>query len=166
MFITLPSRLVVPASGTRKGVAGMLAEIGEGLRFLWRDRLLRTLSLTITVLAGAWSAWLALMPSYATAVLEADPRGYGLLISAIGLGGLAGAGTTAVVNRLLGVRWALFADLVGTFLMMVVPALFPAAWAVGVAVFAVAVAALTVPFLWNVTAAELRRAAESDNGEG
>jgi len=216
-----------PEPGAREGVAGMLAEIGEGLRFLWRDRLLRTLSLTITVLAGAWSAWLALMPSYATAVLEAEPRGYGLLISAIGLGGLAGAGLVAVVNRLLGVRWALFADLVGTFLMMVVPAMFPAAWAVGVAafaggmggtlwtvnsrtiaqalvpdhllgrygsaarllgwgtlplgaalagvladvyglrvafaVFAVAVAALTVPFLWNITAVQLRLAAESDN---
>ncbi|GAA1309420.1 MFS transporter [Planotetraspora silvatica] len=218
-----------PEPEAREGVAGVIAEIGEGLRFLWRDRLLRTLSLTITVLAGAWSAWLALMPSYATAVLAADPRGYGLLISAIGLGGLAGAGLTAVVNRLLGVRWALFADLVGTFLMMVVPAVFPVAWAVGVAafaggmggtlwtvnsrtiaqalvpdrllgrygsaarllgwgtlplgaalagvlaevyglrvafaVFAVAVAALTVPFLWNVTAAQLRRAAESDTGE-
>ncbi|GAA4584030.1 MFS transporter [Planotetraspora phitsanulokensis] len=214
---------------TRRGTAGMLAEIGEGLRFLWRDRLLRTLSLTITVLAGAWSAWLALMPSYATAVLETDPRGYGLLISAIGLGGLAGAGTTAVVNRLLGVRWALFADLVGTFLMVVVPAILPVAWAVGVAafaggmggtlwsvnsrtiaqalvpdrllgrygsaarllgwgtlplgaalagvlaevfglrfafgVFAVVVAALTVPFLRVVTPAELRRATESDTGE-
>ncbi|GII54521.1 MFS transporter [Planotetraspora thailandica] len=124
------------ASGDRGSAAALFGEIVEGLRFLWRDRLLRTLTLTITVLAGAWSAWLALMPSYATAVLEADPKAYGLLISAIGLGGLAGAALTSVVNRLLGVRWALFADLIGTFLMMAVPASFPSAWAVGAAAFA------------------------------
>ncbi len=124
---------VVRAS--RAGRASMVADIREGLGFLWRHRLLRTLSLTIAVLAGSWSAWLALLPSYATSVLELDPAGYGLLVGAIGAGGLAGAVSTSVVNRLLGVRWALFADLVGTFLMMVVPAVLPAAWAVGAAAF-------------------------------
>ncbi|WP_055483824.1 MFS transporter [Sphaerimonospora mesophila] len=120
---------------SRAGRASMVADIREGLVFLWRHRLLRTLSLTIAVLAGSWSAWLALLPSYATSVLELDPAGYGLLVGAIGAGGLAGAVSTSVVNRLLGVRWALFADLVGTFLMMVVPAVLPAAWAVGAAAF-------------------------------
>lgn len=124
---------VVRAS--RAGRASMVADIREGLGFLWRHRLLRTLSLTIAVLAGSWSAWLALLPSYATSVLELDPAGYGLLVGAIGAGGLAGAVSTSVVNRLLGVRWALFADLVGTFLMMVVPVVLPAAWAVGAAAF-------------------------------
>ncbi|MFD0888872.1 proton-conducting transporter membrane subunit, partial [Streptosporangium algeriense] len=59
-----------------------------------------------------------------------------LLLGSIGVGGLVGAVLTAPVNRLLGVRWALFLDLVGTILMMVVPAVFPRAWAVGVAAFA------------------------------
>ncbi|MGI5486887.1 MFS transporter [Microtetraspora malaysiensis] len=130
----------VPAApgrtGEGAGTGGVVAEIREGLGFVWRHRLLRTLTLTIAVLAASWSAWLALLPSYAASVLEADSAGYGFLISAIGLGGLAGAGLVAVINRLLGVRWALFADLVGTFLMMGVPAIFPAAWAVAAAAFA------------------------------
>ncbi|MFI6292157.1 MFS transporter [Nonomuraea sp. NPDC050790] len=110
-------------------------EIREGLAFLWNHRLLRTLNLTITVLGASWAAWLALLPVYATHVLRLDASGYGLLISAIGVGGLMGALTTSLVNRLLGVRWALFADLVGTFLMVFVPAVLPDAWAVGAAAF-------------------------------
>ncbi|GII76435.1 MFS transporter [Sphaerisporangium rufum] len=125
----------VPPAGSGGGGRAMLGEIKEGLVFLWRQRLLRTMALTISVLAGCWSAWLALLPSYATGVLALDPAGYGLLISAIGVGGLAGAALTSVVNRLLGVRWALFADLVGTFLMMIVPPVLPVAWAVGAAAF-------------------------------
>ncbi|WP_433501112.1 MFS transporter [Sphaerimonospora sp. CA-214678] len=126
---------VTAAGDSRAGGGSVVADIREGLVFLWRHRLLRTLSLTIAVLAGSWSAWLALLPSYATSVLELDPAGYGLLVGAIGAGGLAGAVSTSAVNRLLGVRWALFADLVGTFLMMAVPAVLPAAWAVGTAAF-------------------------------
>ncbi|MFE0148090.1 MFS transporter [Nonomuraea sp. NPDC059007] len=120
-----------PASG-RTSVRG---EIGEGLAFLWNHRLLRTLNLAVTVLGASWAAWLALLPIYAIQELRLDAAGYGLLISAIGLGGLAGALTVALINRLLGVRWALFADLAGTFLMLLVPAVLPVAWAVGVTAF-------------------------------
>ncbi|MGV9779158.1 MFS transporter, partial [Streptosporangium sp. NPDC003464] len=108
-------------------------EMVEGLAFLWRHRLLRTMSLTIAALVACWSAWLALLPSYAVRVLDLDPAGYGLLLGSIGVGGLLGAVLVTAVNRLLGVRWALFADLVGTIVMMIVPAVFPEAWAVGAA---------------------------------
>ncbi|MEU4830789.1 MFS transporter [Streptosporangium sp. NPDC023615] len=111
------------------------AEMVEGLAFLWNHRLLRTLTLTIAVLSACWSAWLALLPSYAAQVLHLDASGYGLLISSIGLGGLLGAVAVGLVNRLLGVRRALFTDIVFTVVMMIVPAVFPAAWAVGAAAF-------------------------------
>ncbi|WP_157246066.1 MFS transporter [Nonomuraea typhae] len=119
----------------RKGETSVAGEIREGLAFLWNHRLLRTLNLTITVLGASWAAWLALLPLYAIRELRLDPSGYGLLISAIGIGGLTGALTTALINRLLGVRWALFADLIGTFLMVFVPVVLPSAWAVGAAAF-------------------------------
>ncbi|MEV0967970.1 MFS transporter [Microtetraspora glauca] len=140
------------------GVGGVIAEIREGLVFVWRHRLLRTLTLTIAVLAASWSAWLALLPSYAASVLEADAAEYGFLISGIGLGGLAGAGLVSVINRLLGVRWALFADLVGTFLMMGVPAVFPAAWAVAAAAFAGGMGGT----LWTVNARTIAQALVPD----
>jgi hypothetical protein len=37
-------------------------QIAEGLRFLWHQRLLRLLALTVTVLVTCWAAWYALMP--------------------------------------------------------------------------------------------------------
>ncbi|MFJ2029814.1 MFS transporter [Streptosporangium sp. NPDC087985] len=122
-----------PGAGGEPG--RLRVEMVEGLAFLWRHRLLRTMSLTIAVLVACWSAWLALLPSYAVQVLHLDPAGYGLLLSSIGVGGLLGAVLVTAANRLLGVRWVLFADLVCTIVMMVVPAVFPQAWAVGVAAF-------------------------------
>ncbi|MFC8014505.1 MFS transporter, partial [Streptomyces cinereoruber] len=90
---------------------------------LWRDRVLRTLSLIVAVLAAVWGAWLALMPLYARQDMALGPREYGIVLSALGVGGLAGAVVVTRVNRLLGARWAMFADLVGTALMVALPAL-------------------------------------------
>ncbi|MEV7006262.1 MFS transporter [Streptosporangium sp. NPDC051022] len=135
---TASFRGTVPSGGAapRRERGGTRAELVEGLAFLWRRRLLRTMSLTIAVLVACWSAWLALLPSYAVRTLHLGPAGYGLLLGSIGVGGLLGAVLVGAANRLLGIRWALFADLVGTILMMAVPAALPEAWAVGVAAFA------------------------------
>ncbi|MEV4246607.1 MFS transporter [Streptosporangium canum] len=140
LLALLAGRFRVSAAGERdsgrdRRPGSVRAEMVEGLVFLWRHRLLRTMSLTISALVACWSAWLALLPSYALRLLDLDPAGYGLLLSSIGLGGLLGAVLVTTVNRLLGVRWALFVDLVGTVVMITVPAVFPDVWAVGAAAF-------------------------------
>ncbi|MEV5998292.1 MFS transporter [Streptomyces griseomycini] len=109
--------------------------IAEGLRFLWRDDVLRTLSLVVAVLAAAWGAWVALMPLYAKRAMELEPQQYGLVVGALGVGGLVGAVAVTWVNRLLGARWAMFADLVGTTAMVVLPALTANTWAVTAGAF-------------------------------
>ncbi|MEV0848002.1 MFS transporter [Streptomyces sp. NPDC049954] len=98
-------------------------QIAEGLRHLWRHTVLRTMALILTVLCACWGAWLALMPLFATSVMHLDSTEYGVLLSALGVGGLTGALTVTWLNRLLGRRWVMFADLVGTLAMMAVPAL-------------------------------------------
>ncbi|WP_333740260.1 MFS transporter [Streptomyces sp. IBSBF 2806] len=110
-------------------------QIAGGLRYLWRHTLLRTMSLVLTVLCACWGAWLALMPLFATDVMQLSPRQYGTLLSALGIGGLTGALVVTRVNRTLGRRWVMFADLVGTFAMMAVPALTTGLWAVAAAAF-------------------------------
>ncbi|WP_329418007.1 MFS transporter (plasmid) [Streptomyces sp. NBC_00704] len=110
-------------------------QISGGLRYLWQHTLLRTMSLILTVLCACWGAWLALMPLYATDVMQLSPRQYGTLLSALGIGGLTGALAVTRVNRTLGRRWVMFADLVGTFAMMAVPALTTDLWAVAGAAF-------------------------------
>ncbi|WP_433543989.1 MFS transporter (plasmid) [Streptomyces sp. CA-294286] len=110
-------------------------QLTEGLRYLWRHRLLRTMALILTVLCAAWGAWLALMPLLAKELLHLTPQEYGVVLSALGMGGLTGALTVTAVNRLLGRRWAMFADLLGTLAMMAVPALTTQVWAVATAAF-------------------------------
>ncbi|HYQ66124.1 MFS transporter [Actinophytocola sp.] len=115
-------------------------EIREGLTFLWRHRLLRTMAALITVMAGCWAAWYALIPAYAVGgPLGLTPAQYGFLLTSLGAGGVLGTALVGPVNRLIGRRWAMFADIVGTVAMVGVPAMVPGApasvWPVGVAAF-------------------------------
>ncbi|MEU1620130.1 MFS transporter [Streptomyces sp. NPDC005722] len=123
------------AAAADRAPAAVRTQIAEGLRHLWRHDLLRTLSLVLTVLCACWGAWLALMPLYATHAMGLDAGRYGLLLSALGLGGLTGALTVGRVNRLLGRRGAMSADIAGTAAMMALPALTTALWPVAVGAF-------------------------------
>lgn len=115
--------------------ASVNSRIAEGVRFLWHDQLLRTLSLIVAVLSAVWGAWLALMPLYAQQAMGLGSREYGILLSALGIGGLAGALAVSWVNRVLGARRAMFADLIGTIAMVALPALTTSLWAVAAGAF-------------------------------
>ncbi|NWF30219.1 MFS transporter [Streptomyces sp. PKU-EA00015] len=115
--------------------ASVGSRIAEGLRFIWRNRVLRTLMLVVAVLNATWGAWLALFPLYATQTLALSPQGYGLALSALGIGGLTGTLVVAPVNRLLGARWAMFAAPFGTTTLVALPALTTSVWPVTVGAF-------------------------------
>ncbi|MEV6160748.1 MFS transporter [Streptomyces sp. NPDC052052] len=126
-------------------------QIVEGLRYLWRHLLLRTMALILTALCACWGAWLALMPLFATSVMQLNSREYGTLLSALGVGGLVGALAVTWLNRFFGHRWVMFADLAGTFAMMAVPALTTRLWAVAVSAFLGGMGGI----LWTVNARTL-----------
>jgi MFS family permease len=111
------------------------SRIAEGLRFIWQNRVLRTLMLVVAVVNATWSAWLALLPLYAKDTMALGPREYGIALSALGIGGLTGALVVTRVNRLLGAHWAMFADLVATTAMAALPALTTNIWAVACGAF-------------------------------
>lgn len=52
-------------------------QIAEGLAFLWHQRVLRMMTLVLTVLCSCWGAWLALMPVVATQSMGASPQDTG-----------------------------------------------------------------------------------------
>lgn len=135
LLLTGRFRAVRTAAAPGSGPAGAGRQFTEGLRYLWRHRLLRTMALILTVLCASWGAWLALMPLIAKELMGLSPREYGVVLSALGIGGLVGALTVGRVNRLLGHRWAMFADLVSTLVMMAVPVLTSSLWAVAAAAF-------------------------------
>ncbi|MFC7309279.1 MFS transporter [Streptomyces monticola] len=124
------------AAGEQRAPETVNKQITGGLRYLWQQRLLRTMALILTGLCACWGAWLALMPLFATQTMGLTSREYGTVLSALGIGGLAGAVAVTWLNRTFGRRWVMFADLVGTFAMMAVPALTTSLWAVTAAAFA------------------------------
>lgn len=129
------------ATATDKPRRSVHAEIREGITFLWRHRLLRTMALLISVMAGCWAAWLAILPVYAVrpGPLGLADQGYGILLTCLGAGGVLGTLIVGRTNRWLGRRWSMFADILGSFLLVAVPVVVPAkpssAWLVGAAAF-------------------------------
>lgn len=115
--------------------AGVHREIAEGLNFLWRQPLLRLMALVLTVLCACWGAWLAVMPALAVTQWGYSSTEYGLMMSALGAGGLVGAMTVGWINRVLGLKWALFADLIGTLIMVGTPAVSSTVWLVSCGAF-------------------------------
>ncbi|KGW74856.1 major Facilitator Superfamily protein [Burkholderia pseudomallei MSHR2990] len=129
-------------------------QIVEGLHHLWREPVLRLMAITLTVLCACWGAWLALMPLFATKVMGLDARGYGVALSALGVGGFVGALSVTTLNRWFGRRMVMFVDLLGTLAMMAVPAVTLDLWAVAASAFAGGLGGT----LWTVNARTLSQA--------
>lgn len=91
--ITLPPH--VPEPVTQSPWAGMR----DGLRYVSRDRPVRGLVEMVAVFSVLGIPYLALMPVYARDQLGLGAGGYGLLLSSVGVGGLAGALGLAAVGR-------------------------------------------------------------------
>lgn len=112
---------------------GLRGEIGEGIRWLWQHRLLRTLAVAMGAGNVMFGAAFAVFVLYARQRLGVTGTGYGALLMASAAGGLAG---TAVVGRLrarFGTSRLLRAGLVIETLTHVSLALAASPWAAGAA---------------------------------
>ncbi len=77
----------------------MFAEIGDGLRYVWQQPVVRTLTAVIGMTSIFGFSYSVLLPAYAVDVLKVGETGYGLLNAAVGVGALAGALTVASLSR-------------------------------------------------------------------
>ncbi len=139
-------------------------EIAEGIRVVARNRLLAALALIVAVMNISWSAWLAVLVVYVVAPgpVGLSEWGYGVLLTGIGIGGVVGTLLAAPVQRLIGRRWMIGADIAGTFAMLAVPAMTTSAWAIGMA----AVVGGIGSTLWGVVVVTLRQRAVPDALQG
>jgi MFS family permease len=130
------------------------AEIGEGLRWLWRHRLLRTLA----VMLGIWNllttASAAIFVLFATEDLHVSKTGYGLLFSAGAVGSIVGSVLATRIVRRLGPGRALLGAVVVSGLAYLVVALTSNAYLVG----AMGALGSLVGIVWNVITVSLRQA--------
>jgi MFS family permease len=119
-----------PASEARPGWG-----VTDGFRFLWGHTTIRRLTLFTAAMNVWWAAWAALFVLFAVAPgpLGLTPAVYGTLLVAMSVGGIAGSLWAGRIGRLLGVRNALLIDLVGTVLLVGVPAVTTEPWLVAIA---------------------------------
>jgi MFS family permease len=103
VFIALiPGRYQPVARGA--GSRRMLTEIGEGIRFLWRHRLLRLLCTVNAVNNTVYMGLIAILVLYTRTVLHLDATGYGLLVAAFAVGGIGGGLAAGRLATVLGTR--------------------------------------------------------------
>lgn len=125
----------VAHEGTVRTEQHLWGHLTEGLRFLWNDRFIRNLTLFTASMNLFWAGWAALLVLYA---VTPGPMGlnefeYGLLLTAMAVGGLLGSMLCDKVQKRIGTRNALALDFLGTILLVGMPALTTNAWAVGMA---------------------------------
>jgi MFS family permease len=134
-------------------VPRMRTQIADGLRWLWRHRLLRTLALALGLMNGVGAAMMATFVLYVQEILGLDGLGFGLLLATGSVGGLLGSILAPALTVRLGSARSLL-------LSVMVPIAGSAAIAVTSlpAVAALAFAAYSFTAVtWNVVTVSLRQ---------
>jgi MFS family permease len=146
-------RAATPAAASALG--GYWQHLTEGMRFLWRHRLIRALTLFTAAMNVCWAAWTALLILYSVAPgpMNLSTFAYGVLLTLMAIGGLLGSMFCERVQRLIGTRAALTIDLIGTIALVGVPALTTNVVAVGAAMFLAGVGSS----IWVILVATLRQ---------
>jgi MFS family permease len=111
------------------------ADIAEGLRFLWSQRVIRAMALLTGICNLASSAVFAVFVLYAVgpnSAMGLSEPAYGVLLTASAIGALAGSLVADRVERAIGRQMSLLVMLVVGALDFAVPALTSNAWAIAV----------------------------------
>jgi MFS family permease len=132
------------------------ADVAEGLRFLWRHRLLRALAVMTGLFNLATNATFAVFVLYAVgpdSAMGLSEAGYGLLFATIAGGSLLGSLVADRVERRLGRARTLTLSIFGGALTVTAPALTADPLPIAAAFLAGGVTLA----LWNVVAVSLRQ---------
>ncbi len=145
-----------PSVSAEKRGPDMRTDIVDGLRFLWHNTVLRTLTIMTGVFNLASSATMAILVVYAvgaTSALGLTATQYGLLLTATAAGSVAGTLVAGTIERRLGRSRAMVAGLAAAVLFICSPVLSsnPLVIASG---FFIGGAGIV---LWNVIAVSLRQ---------
>jgi hypothetical protein len=126
-----------------------------GFRHLWRQPVVRTLTLFTAVMNIPWTVATALLVVYAVAPgpLGLSTAQYGLVLTAMAVGGLLASAVVEPLRRRFGVTRLLIADAAGTVLLVAPVALGGPVWTV----VAGAVIAGAGSSVWRILVATIRQ---------
>ncbi|GAA2198539.1 MFS transporter [Streptomyces bangladeshensis] len=131
----------------------LLTDMATGLRWLFRHRLLRSLSLTAGAINVVYTGALAVLVVHAHRTLGLSDFGYGVLVACQAVGAVTAARLSAPLVARIGKGWALVCVVTAIGCSNLVIWLVPSAWAVGLALALGACATVT----WNVVTVVLRQ---------
>jgi MFS family permease len=134
----------------------MRTDIGDGLRFLWRNTVLRTLTIMTGVFNVASNATMAVLVVYAVGASSAiglSETGYGLLLASIAAGSVFGTVVAGAIERKLGRSRSLALGFAAAVLFIGAPALTANPIALTISFFVGGVGNM----VWNVIAVSLRQ---------
>ena len=115
LLLLLPVRIGPRAVATREGP---IAQLAAGLRYVRRDPVMRPLLTYNASVALFWMTYVALLPGYAKDVLDVGAGSLGVLLSASGLGAVAGSLVVASLpSRQRGQIWLLSVVLIGVAML-------------------------------------------------
>ncbi len=101
-FLRVPEQHLRAEKSNGKQAGGLLREIGEGVRFVGADGYLRSLTLYAAVSNLASGALQAILVVFLARTVGLPPATIGILIGAIGVGGVLGAMVAAPLSRRFG----------------------------------------------------------------
>jgi len=134
----------------------MRFDIGEGLRFLWHQKILRTLAVMTGVFNFASSAAFAVLVLFAvgpTSEMKLSEAGFGLLLTASALGAFIGSFVSEWAEARLGRSKSLMLTIFGGALLVGAPAMTSNPYVLGPILFAGGMLIM----LWNVITVSLRQ---------
>ncbi|RKN08710.1 MFS transporter [Streptomyces radicis] len=131
----------------------MRAEIAEGVRWLWRNPVLRRLAIALALFNAGGAGVAAIYVLYAQEVLGLGALGFALLVSAGGVGGFLGGMLAGRVTRRIGATGSLLMLCALDLVAHVVAGFASNAWLVGTVMGATGFGVV----LWNVTTVSLRQ---------
>jgi len=141
-------------SGVRRS---MRAHVADGLRWVWRQPLIRTITLVVTFMNLARAMTMSIFVLYALELLRLDGVGFGILTSAVAVGAVTGS----LVNAWAGTRAAgpvLVAAVLAHGATTVTMGLTSSPWVAGAASAGFGFAVMT----WSVLTASVRQSVVPD----
>jgi MFS family permease len=148
--IRVPRRERTPSA---PGATSFVTELAEGLRWLWTNRLLRTLAIMLGLTNLAFNIGQAIFVVFATEELGVSDAGYGVLLAVMSIGAVVGGLMGDRILRRLGTS----AALIGSYSVFVVGelgvGLAPTVWLVAVIAIVEALAGI----VWNIITVSLRQ---------
>lgn len=152
---TIARRLPTPPPGDSPGTprASFLADLAEGLGWLWRHRNLRTLAVLLGVTNGAMMFGESIFVRFAFDELGVGPRGFGILLALTSAGALVGGLLGDRISRRLGTA----ASLVAAYGVFAIADAVRAAWP-SIALFTLmSVAVSLAGTVWNIVTVSYRQ---------